>query len=62
MFGIFFSTDGNSGFGVLEPEIEITEGDDIEIICTASIYNYTNNLKWTIDDEELHLTGNVTRN
>ncbi|XP_046814947.1 vascular endothelial growth factor receptor 1 isoform X1 [Vespa crabro] len=39
-------SDGNGGFSIMEPKEPIVEGDDIEIICAASIYNYTKNIQW----------------
>lgn len=30
----------------MEPKEPIVEGDNIEIICAASIYNYTKNIQW----------------
>ncbi|XP_043527965.1 vascular endothelial growth factor receptor 1 isoform X2 [Frieseomelitta varia] len=40
-------SDGNGGFGIIEPTDPVVEGDDLtELICAASIYNYTNNFEW----------------
>lgn len=40
-------TDGNGGFGIIEPKQPVSEGDDFELICAASIYNYTNIFEWS---------------
>ncbi|KAI4489805.1 hypothetical protein M0804_003987 [Polistes exclamans] len=39
-------SDGVKEFGIIEPKGPIVESDDIEVICAASIYNYTNNILW----------------
>ncbi|XP_012285918.1 vascular endothelial growth factor receptor 1 isoform X2 [Orussus abietinus] len=46
-----YVSDGNGGFGILEPKGKIVEGDDVSLICAASIYNYTNFINW-LDEEE----------
>lgn len=50
---VIFVSDGSNGVGVIIPESQMTVGDDLELICFASIYNYTNNLRWQIDDENI---------
>ncbi|XP_051172490.1 vascular endothelial growth factor receptor 1-like isoform X2 [Leptopilina boulardi] len=46
-------SDGNNGVGIIIPEGQMTVGDDLELICFASIYNYTNNLRWQIDEQDV---------
>ncbi|XP_017797835.1 PREDICTED: vascular endothelial growth factor receptor 1 [Habropoda laboriosa] len=43
-------SDGKGGFGIIEPTQPLTEGDDLELICAASIYNYTNNFQWKYEN------------
>ncbi|KAL2716305.1 vascular endothelial growth factor receptor 1 isoform X1, partial [Vespula squamosa] len=45
-------SDGNGGFSIIEPKEPIVEGDDIEIICAASIYNYTKNIQWQDNNDK----------
>ncbi|KAK2588224.1 hypothetical protein KPH14_004258 [Odynerus spinipes] len=42
-------SDGVGAFGIIEPKGKVAEGDNIEIICAASVYNYTNSLTWSND-------------
>ncbi|CAK9796532.1 Vascular endothelial growth factor receptor 1 [Anthophora plagiata] len=39
-------SDVENGFGIIEPTEPVTEGDNFELICAASIYNYTNKFEW----------------
>lgn len=39
-------TDGRGGFGIIEPKEPVTVGDDLELICAASVYNYSDNFDW----------------
>ena len=39
-------SDGKGGFGLIEPKGLVTEGDNIELICAASVYNYSSIFKW----------------
>ncbi|XP_051172496.1 vascular endothelial growth factor receptor 1-like [Leptopilina boulardi] len=48
-----FVSDYNSGMGIIFPEHQLTNKDDLELICFASSYNYTNNLKWLIDGKNI---------
>ncbi|XP_066591720.1 vascular endothelial growth factor receptor 1 isoform X2 [Prorops nasuta] len=48
-----FISDGVGGFGILEPKGFVTEGDDLQIICAASIYNYTNDVEWRNPEDKL---------
>ncbi|KAL0113762.1 hypothetical protein PUN28_012704 [Cardiocondyla obscurior] len=41
-------SDGLGLFGIIGPENPVTEGDDIELTCAASVYNYTNDFTWTV--------------
>ncbi|XP_012522394.1 vascular endothelial growth factor receptor 1 isoform X2 [Monomorium pharaonis] len=41
-------SDGVGAFGIIAPKEPVTKGDDIELICAASVYNYTNDFTWTI--------------
>ncbi|KZC11067.1 Vascular endothelial growth factor receptor 3, partial [Dufourea novaeangliae] len=45
-----FVSDGNGGFGIIEPKESVTEGDDLELICAASVYNYSNIFEWSNED------------
>ncbi|XP_020278228.1 vascular endothelial growth factor receptor 1 isoform X2 [Pseudomyrmex gracilis] len=38
-------SDGLGAFGIIGPNM-VTGGDDVELICAASVYNYTENLSW----------------
>ncbi|XP_043489619.1 vascular endothelial growth factor receptor 1 isoform X2 [Polistes fuscatus] len=49
---IVSDADGIKDFGIIEPKGEIIESDDIEVICAASIYNYTNNILWLDSDKK----------
>ncbi|KAI4497781.1 hypothetical protein M0802_007107 [Mischocyttarus mexicanus] len=44
-------SDGVDEFGIIEPG-QVIEGDNIEIICAASIYNYTNKIVWQENNSE----------
>ncbi|XP_051172493.1 vascular endothelial growth factor receptor 1-like isoform X2 [Leptopilina boulardi] len=48
-----FVSDYNSGMGIIFPEHQLTNENDLELICFASIYNYTNNLTWLIDGQNI---------
>lgn len=39
------------GFGIINPTDPVVEGDDLELICAASIYNYTDNFEWKYSDD-----------
>ncbi|KZC13755.1 Vascular endothelial growth factor receptor 1, partial [Dufourea novaeangliae] len=39
-------SDGNDIFGIIAPKEPVIEGDDFELICAASVYNYLNILTW----------------
>ncbi|XP_034181640.2 PDGF- and VEGF-receptor related isoform X1 [Osmia lignaria lignaria] len=39
-------SDGRGGFGIIEPKELVTVGDDLELICAASVYNYSDNFDW----------------
>nr|XP_050846243.1 vascular endothelial growth factor receptor 1 isoform X2 [Vespula vulgaris] len=45
-------SDGNGGFSIMDPKEPVVEGDDIEIICAASIYNYTENIQWQDNNDK----------
>ncbi|XP_067203643.1 vascular endothelial growth factor receptor 1-like isoform X3 [Linepithema humile] len=40
-------SDGVGAFGIIKPKEPMTAGDNIELTCAASIYNYTHDLTWT---------------
>ncbi|XP_072744995.1 vascular endothelial growth factor receptor 1 isoform X2 [Anoplolepis gracilipes] len=42
-----FVSDGVGAFGIIGPKELVTKGDNIELICAASVYNYTDELTWT---------------
>nr|XP_033203848.1 vascular endothelial growth factor receptor 1 isoform X1 [Bombus vancouverensis nearcticus] len=44
-------SDGRGGFGIINPTDPVVEGDDLELICAASIYNYTDNFEWKYSDD-----------
>lgn len=46
VFSYVFSLDVVDAFGIIAPEEPITKGDNVELICAASIYNYTDQLIW----------------
>ncbi|XP_053989273.1 vascular endothelial growth factor receptor 1 isoform X1 [Hylaeus volcanicus] len=48
-----FVSDGNGGFGIIEPKGPVTAGDDFELICASSVYNYSNIFDWTNEDGTL---------
>ncbi|XP_076749941.1 PDGF- and VEGF-receptor related [Xylocopa sonorina] len=39
-------SDGVGGFGIIKPEEPVTVGDNLELTCAASIYNYTDKFVW----------------
>ncbi|XP_011871094.1 PREDICTED: vascular endothelial growth factor receptor 1 isoform X2 [Vollenhovia emeryi] len=41
-------SDGVGAFGIIGPKEPVTKGDDIELTCAASVYNYTNEFRWSI--------------
>ncbi|XP_026297719.1 vascular endothelial growth factor receptor 1 isoform X2 [Apis mellifera] len=43
-------SDGRGGFGIIELKDPVVEGDDLELICAASIYNYTSNFEWKYEN------------
>nr|XP_033321453.1 vascular endothelial growth factor receptor 1-like [Megalopta genalis] len=40
-------SDGAGEFGIVPPMDPVVEGDDLELICAASIYNYTDSIYWS---------------
>lgn len=46
MYQFLKNIDGRGGFGIIELKDSVVEGDDLELICAASIYNYTSNFEW----------------
>lgn len=56
---VIFVSDGIGAFGIIAPEEPITEGDNVELICAASVYNYTDKLTWkNQNDESIEESGN----
>lgn len=53
----FNNTDGVGGFGIIEPKDPVAEGDDIDLICAASVYNYTNNFEWKYTNSTNNTNG-----
>ncbi|XP_050465212.1 vascular endothelial growth factor receptor 1 isoform X2 [Cataglyphis hispanica] len=51
-----FVSDGVGAFGIIGPKELITKGDNVELICAASIYNYTDELTWTRLENQTHET------
>ncbi|XP_015606080.1 vascular endothelial growth factor receptor 1 isoform X2 [Cephus cinctus] len=43
---VLFVSDGEGIFGLDRPKSNIVEGDDFELTCTSSVYNYTDKLEW----------------
>ncbi|XP_039309901.1 vascular endothelial growth factor receptor 1 isoform X2 [Solenopsis invicta] len=41
-------SDGLGAFGIIGPKDPVTKGDDVELICAASVYNYTNQFTWAV--------------
>ncbi|EFN61650.1 Vascular endothelial growth factor receptor 1 [Camponotus floridanus] len=39
--------DGIGAFGIIGPKELVTKDDTVELICAASVYNYTDDLTWT---------------
>ncbi|XP_033216141.1 vascular endothelial growth factor receptor 1 isoform X3 [Belonocnema kinseyi] len=58
---IIFVSDGNTeGFGIIDFNYpDITDGDEIKLICTASVYNYTNEFTWKHQDKILEESERV---
>ncbi|KYN07332.1 Vascular endothelial growth factor receptor 1 [Cyphomyrmex costatus] len=64
-------SDGLGAFGIIGPKEPVAKGDDVELVCAASIYNYTNELTWTVlinqtteeplvETERLHIVQHET--
>lgn len=57
--------DGVGAFGIIGPKEKVTKGDNVELICAASVYNYTNELTWTKLENETETpvieTGNYSK-
>ncbi|XP_076244476.1 PDGF- and VEGF-receptor related isoform X2 [Calliopsis andreniformis] len=53
-----FVSDGNGGFGIIEPKEPTTEGDNVELICAASVYNFTDRFVWLNEDDTPILENN----
>ncbi|XP_018340861.1 PREDICTED: vascular endothelial growth factor receptor 1 isoform X1 [Trachymyrmex septentrionalis] len=63
-------SDGLGAFGIIGPKEPVTKGDDIELICAASVYNYTDAFTWTVlvneteellmETERLHIVRHKT--
>ncbi|XP_032668208.1 LOW QUALITY PROTEIN: vascular endothelial growth factor receptor kdr-like [Odontomachus brunneus] len=49
---VIFVSDGTGAFGIIAPEQPITSGDDVELTCAASVYNYTDMLTWKNQKDE----------
>lgn len=50
LYRFFKTIDGRGGFGIIELKDPVVEGDDLELICAASIYNYTSNFEWKYEN------------
>lgn len=48
-----------NGFGIIEPSKNIAVGDNVDLICGASIYNYTEAVEWTLDEENEEFLSNT---
>ncbi|XP_029159072.1 vascular endothelial growth factor receptor kdr-like isoform X2 [Nylanderia fulva] len=55
-----FVSDGVGAFGIIGPKEEVTEGDNVELICAASVYNYTDEFAWTKLDNKTETSVNET--
>ncbi|XP_034952110.1 vascular endothelial growth factor receptor 1 isoform X2 [Chelonus insularis] len=47
-----FVSDIPEGFRIIEPDRDFATGDDVELVCGASIYNYTNDIEWLNEDDQ----------
>ncbi|XP_049837404.1 vascular endothelial growth factor receptor kdr-like [Schistocerca gregaria] len=54
-------TDVADGFGILPVQEEIVEGDTVNLTCRASRHNFTNNMKWYRNGEEIDGYSNTKR-
>ncbi|XP_053598108.1 vascular endothelial growth factor receptor 1 isoform X1 [Microplitis demolitor] len=48
-----FVSDVHDGFGIVEPPNDIIVGDNIKLSCGASVYNFTEDLKWLDEDNNI---------
>ncbi|XP_011698334.1 PREDICTED: vascular endothelial growth factor receptor 1 isoform X2 [Wasmannia auropunctata] len=53
-------SDGLGAFGIIGPKEPVAKGDDVELVCAASVYNYTNELTWIISANEIEKPINET--
>lgn len=57
--------DGVGAFAIMAPEEPVTIGDNVELICAASIYNYTDEITWEKNvggkDERIEDMGNYLK-
>ncbi|XP_031828557.1 PDGF- and VEGF-receptor related isoform X2 [Nomia melanderi] len=44
-------SDGNDGFGIIDPKEPVVEGDDLELICASSVYNYSSSFTWSDEND-----------
>ncbi|XP_012148216.1 PDGF- and VEGF-receptor related isoform X2 [Megachile rotundata] len=51
-------SDGRGGFGIVEPTELVTEGDNLELICAASIYNYSDTFDWRYGNDSRIVENN----
>ncbi|KAK0183116.1 hypothetical protein PV327_001186 [Microctonus hyperodae] len=56
-----FVSDVPNGFGIIEPSRNIAVGDNVDLICGASIYNYTEAVEWTFDEENEEFISNTQK-
>ncbi|KAK0165046.1 hypothetical protein PV328_003603 [Microctonus aethiopoides] len=56
-----FVSDVPNGFGIIEPSRNIAVGDNVDLICGASIYNYTEAVEWTLDEENEEFLSNTRK-
>ncbi|XP_011151926.1 vascular endothelial growth factor receptor kdr-like isoform X1 [Harpegnathos saltator] len=50
---IIFVSDGDGAFSIIKPKQKVAKGDSVELTCAASVYNYTSELTWTNENDEL---------
>ncbi|XP_014471193.1 PREDICTED: vascular endothelial growth factor receptor 1 [Dinoponera quadriceps] len=49
---VIFVSDGIGAFAIIPPEEPVTKGDNVELICAVSVYNYTEEISWTNQKDE----------
>ncbi|XP_046746342.1 hemicentin-1-like [Diprion similis] len=52
-------SDANGYFGVMDPGT-VAEGDTVNLTCGASVYNFTNNIAWEVNNSTEHGRVSIT--